>query len=140
MWTPSRAGQRSAASSRIPWDSPRRAERRKSNRYPIRMKLRFTVPRPQGGGPRVIRSDRSIDISRHGILFTFPEPLTVGQMMEGSIVWPIPQAGGIPVNLLLKGVVVRSESGQAALQIARYEFRAARATGAPLARVGGSSQ
>jgi PilZ domain len=139
MWTPSRAGRRSATSSRIPWDSPRHAERRKSNRYPIRMKLRFTVPRPQGGGPRVIRSGRSIDISRHGILFTFPEPLTVGQMMEGSIFWPVPRAGGIPVKLEVKGAVVRSESGRIALQIARHEFRAVRAT-APLARAGGSSQ
>jgi len=140
MWTASRAGQRPATSSGIPWDSPRRAERRKSIRYPIRMKLRFTVPRPQGGGPRVIRSGSSIDISRHGILFTSPEPLAVGQMMEGSIVWPVPQAGGIPVKLVLKGAVVRSESGRVALEIARYEFRTACATGAPPARAEGSSQ
>jgi PilZ domain len=139
MWTTSRAGRTAASRSRIPWDSPGRADRRKSIRYPIRMKMRFTMPRPEDGGQRVIRSVRSIDMSRHGILFTSPEPLAVGQTMEGSIAWPVPQAGGIPVKLEVKGAVVRSESGRIALEIVRYEFRAARAT-APLARAEGSSQ
>jgi PilZ domain len=139
MWTTSKAGRTPATSSRIPRGSPGWAERRKSKRYPIRMKLRITVPRSQGGGPRVIRSGRSIDISRHGILFTSREPLAAGQMIDGSIVWPVPQAGGIPVKLEVRGAVVRSESGRIAVDIARYEFRTARAT-APLARAEGSSQ
>jgi len=101
--------------------------------------MRLTVPRPEGGGTPVTRSARSVDISRDGMLFTSHEPLAVGQTMEGSIDWPIPQSGGVPVKLEVKGAVVRSENGRIALQIVRYEFRAARAT-APLARARGSSQ
>lgn len=141
MWTTSRAGRKptTTTSTRIPLDSPGSEERRKSIRYPIRMKMRFTLPRPESGGTPVSRSARSIDISRDGILFTSPEPLAVGQTMEGSIDWPVHQTGGIPVKLEVKGAVVRSENGRIALQIVRFEFRSTRAT-APLARAGGSSQ
>jgi hypothetical protein len=93
-------------------------------RYPIRMKLLFNIPHPKGG-PWV---GCSIDISSHGILFSCAAPVTVGQVVEGSIVWPVPQAGGMPVKLLWNGTVVRRQGGLIALQIATYEFRA---VGAP---------
>ena len=122
-WTSSEVRRKSAPRLRTRLGYPLVAERRKSMRYNIRMKLRFTVPHPNGGAS-VSRAGRSVDISSHGILFTSPQRLAAGQAIEGSIIWPVAQAGSIPMTLEFKGVVVRSTGARIAIEIARHEFLA----------------
>lgn len=91
-------------------------------RYPIRMKLRFTS-QPGDGSPAVTRRGHCVDISRRGLLFRTAIPVTVGQVLEGSMAWPVRQAEDLAVTLFWKGRVVRIQGGRIAVRVRRYEFR-----------------
>ena len=62
-------------------------------------------------------------MSSSGILFTTSVPLSVGMTVELSITWPIALNGSCPLNLVVLGRVVRSDSEMAAMRFDRYEFQ-----------------
>jgi hypothetical protein len=101
-----------------------RAEGRASTRFPMTLEVRYTVPghrRPAGTG-----SGRSIDLSSSGMTFTADRPLRTGQRLEVSIDWPVLLGGFVKLQLMMLGVVVRTDGTITALEIRRHEFRTRR--------------
>jgi hypothetical protein len=100
------------------------SERRASTRFPLNLEVRYTVAgcrAPVEGG-----SGRTIDMSSSGLSFTADRPLPTGVKLEVSIDWPALLDGGVQLQLVVSGVVVRSSGAVIALRIERHEFRTRR--------------
>lgn len=100
------------------------SERRSSTRFPLNLEVRYTVAgcrAPVEGG-----SGRTIDMSSSGLSFTADRPLPTGGKLEVSIDWPALLDGGVQLQLVASGVVVRSSGAVIALRIERHEFRTRR--------------
>ena len=69
---------------------------------------------------------RTIDISSSGLCFEAEKPQRCGQPIEVSIAWPILLYDGVPLQLHVRGKVVRVEGSQTAACILWYEFRTRR--------------
>jgi hypothetical protein len=99
-------------------------ERRASTRFPLNLEVRYTVsshriPREKGSG-------HTIDVSSSGLSFTADRPLAIGQRLGVSIDWPALLNGGVQLQLMMSGVVVRTSGTVTALQILRHEFKTRR--------------
>jgi hypothetical protein len=66
----------------------------------------------------------ALNASSTGIAFECDRPLPVDARIELSVNWPVPFAGASPLQLELKGRVVRCEGTRVACAIERFEFRA----------------
>jgi hypothetical protein len=53
----------------------------------------------------------------------------LGHMVEVSVKWPARLGGTCPLQFVAIGKVMRSEEGQAAVKIERYEFKTCSANG-----------
>jgi hypothetical protein len=53
----------------------------------------------------------------------------MGHLVEISVNWPARLGGTCPLQFVAMGKVTRSETGQAAVRIERYEFKTRSATG-----------
>ncbi len=97
-------------------------ERRASTRYPVTLEVRYATP---GRDARVemMGSGRTIDVSSSGLRFTADRPLLTGQKLEVSIDWPVLLGGDVKLQLVIAGVVVRTNGTEVALQIQRHDFR-----------------
>jgi hypothetical protein len=91
-------------------------ERRRRQRHPIQRSVRFREPRG------VIRGGTSVDLSSGGISFIAEDPPLQGQSLELHLSWPAERPGGIPLELVVKGRVVRREADRAAMSFTRYEI------------------
>jgi hypothetical protein len=91
-------------------------ERRGRQRYPIQRSVRFREPRG------VIRGGTSVDLSSGGLSFIAEDPPIRGQSLELALSWPAVRPGGIPLELVVVGRVVRHETYRAALSFTRYEI------------------
>jgi hypothetical protein len=100
-------------------------DRRGNVRYPLNLEVRYTVVGHRG--PAENGSGRTIDMSISGLSFTADRPLSIGQRLDLSIEWPVLLDGGVQLQLVTSGVVVRSAGAVLALRIARPEFRTKRA-------------
>jgi len=47
----------------------------------------------------------------------------MGRLVEVAVNWPVRLNGACPLQFVAVGKVIRSEATQAAVQIARYEFK-----------------
>jgi hypothetical protein len=112
---------------RLPKDA--KAERRANIRFPLTLEIRYAVW--ERGGPVDRGSGRSIELSSTGLSFTADRPLRTGQTLEVYIEWPVLLGGGVKLQLIMAGVVVRTNGRATALESMRYEFRTRRL--APLA-------
>jgi hypothetical protein len=101
------------------------SERRAKIRFPLNLELRYRVA--GACGPIENGSGRTIDISSSGLSFTSDNPLSIGQMLDLFIDWPIQLDGGIQLQLVLWGVVVRTTGAVTALRFERHQFRTRRA-------------
>ncbi len=97
------------------------ADRRETNRFPVREDVRYRVLHARGLPSRGV--GKTLDIGSRGILFTTQERLPVGRLVEVSVNWPVRLGGDCPLQFVAVGKVVRSEATKAAVQIARYEFK-----------------
>jgi hypothetical protein len=100
-------------------------DRRGTVRFPVNLELRYSVVghrRPAENG-----SGRTIDMSSSGLSFTPDTPLSIGQTLDVSIDWPVLLDGGVPLQLVVSGVVVRSGGAVIAMRIERHEFKTRRA-------------
>ena len=105
---------------RLPRDeSP---ERRATNRFPMTLEIRYVVR----CAPAETGSGRTIDLSSSGLSFVADRPLLIGQKLDVSIDWPVLLNGGVQLQLMMSGSVVRSNESETALQIERHEFRTRR--------------
>lgn len=94
-------------------------ERRSTRRFPLSLKLRYLLPDSSGGEGNVL------DISSGGILFQTGAIVPVGGTADVVVMWPYLLNGDCPLQLLVKGMVLRSGPQGTALRISRYEFRTA---------------
>ena len=100
------------------------AERRASTRFPLTLEVRYGVSNLLA--PAETGSGRTIDLSSSGLSFTADGPLRTGQQLDLAIDWPVLLDGGVQLQLMLSGVVVRTNGTTTALQIRRHEFRTRR--------------
>jgi hypothetical protein len=76
--------------------------------------------------PRETGSGRIVDLSSVWLRFTADRPLLIGRRLDVSIDWPVLLDGGVQLQLILSGKVVRSNGPEIALQIERHEFKTRR--------------
>jgi hypothetical protein len=97
-------------------------ERRSSNRWPIIREVRYKV---MTGRQKVkhIGSGKTLNMSGKGVLFTTESTLAQGELVELAVSWPALLNGVLPLKLVARGLVVRTEDNQAAISIERYEFK-----------------
>ena len=96
-------------------------DRRTAKRFPISLEVRYQpigTNRPHKRGGRGF----TVNISSSGVLFTSYSTLPVKQRLELSISWPVLLEGRLPLKLVVRGRVVRSEPGRVAIRIECYEF------------------
>jgi hypothetical protein len=97
-------------------------DRRASNRVPIERDVRYRVL-----GSRKTRFQagfgRTLNMSSRGVLFTTETDLPIGERIELAVSWPVQLNDETPLKLVAQGILVRSESTQAAISIERHEFR-----------------
>jgi len=96
-------------------------DRRENSRFPLREGLRYRLLNLRGD--RVSGSGSTLNMGSGGILFTTEELLPVGRSVELSVDWPAQLNGNCPLKFVAVGRVIRSEAGQAAVRIERYEFK-----------------
>jgi hypothetical protein len=99
-------------------------DRRGSIRFPLNLEVQYRVLGHRG--PAENGSGRTSDISISGLSFTAERPLSIGQRLELSIEWPVLLDGGVQLQLVTSGVVVRSDGAVIALRIGRPEFKTRR--------------
>jgi hypothetical protein len=100
------------------------AERRASTRFALNLEVTFTVTTRHSDVKS--GSGRTIDLSSSGLSFTTDQPLLPGQKIDVSIDWPVLLDGAIKLQLVMSGVVVRSDATMIALRIKKHEFRTRR--------------
>jgi hypothetical protein len=96
-------------------------DRRETARFPIEREICYKLLRRNGGNEQ--GTGKSINISSGGVLFTTDCALQPGIGIEVTISWPVRLDSEVPLRLVVRGRVVRSDSGHAAMVISRYEFR-----------------
>jgi hypothetical protein len=100
------------------------AEHRSSTRFPLNLEVRYTVLSHLG--PAGAGYGTACDMSSSGLSFIAGRPLPIGQKLRVSVDWPVLLHGGVPLQLVVDGVVVRTGGAVMALQIERHEFRTRR--------------
>jgi len=99
-------------------------ERRASIRFPLTLEVSFAASERRALVE--IGSGCTIDVSSSGLSFTADRSLLPGQKLEVSIDWPVLLDEGIRLQLIVSGVVVRTNGAVTALKIHRHEFRTRR--------------
>jgi hypothetical protein len=64
------------------------------------------------------------DLSTSGVAFHCRRPLPVGAHIEMSIAWPVKYQDAYPVDLLITGLIMRSESGRTVARMTSHKLRA----------------
>ena len=101
------------------------SDRRSSVRVPVDLEVRYSVVGPRR--PVENGSGRTIDMSSSGLSFTADTALSIGQTLDVSIDWPVPLDGGVQLQIVASGVVVRTAGAVTAIRIERHDFRTRRA-------------
>ena len=96
-------------------------ERRATRRFPVALQLEYKALRHA----ELIREGvgRTINISSGGVLFEADGPLDRDLRLELSIEWPVYYRKSPRLRLMAFGEIVRVHEKEAAVRIARREFR-----------------
>jgi hypothetical protein len=99
-------------------------DRRGKSRFAIRRDLRFKILEKE----QVVSTGNglTVDLSSQGVAFETPAKLSVGELLELSISWPVLLDETCLMQLVVFGHVVRARRGLVACTIDRYEFRTQR--------------
>lgn len=99
-------------------------ERRGKSRFAIRREVRFKILEQE----QVLStgSGQTVDLSSHGVAFETAAKLSVGELLELSISWPVLLDETCLMQLVVFGHVVRTRRNTVACTIDRYEFRTQR--------------
>lgn len=92
------------------------SERRNSPRYPIAVPAKYNV----GDCPHYAQT---CDISSGGVFIHTQDTLTVGDKIQLRLEWPVLLEGRCPLQLAIKGEVIRTDLHGAAIRISTYEYR-----------------
>jgi hypothetical protein len=97
------------------------AEQRSRRRYPLELALEYKLL-----GKRERRgAGKTRNISSKGVLFEVAEPLPVTGLIEVMMSWPCLLEGACPLNLVMKGRIVRIDGKGVAIESKQHEFRTA---------------
>jgi len=91
-------------------------DRRSQRRFPISVPLRYTVSGVEGEG-------WTLDLSSHGAMIQVRQKLPRGRGIRLFIDWPAKLDDRIPLQLVVKGTILRSTAVTTAIAISTYEFR-----------------
>jgi hypothetical protein len=94
-------------------------ERRRKNRFPLRVEVRYKLLNRDVATPGV---GKTLNIGSGGVLLTTEQRLPIGRTIELSLNWPA-MLDGTPLKFVATGPIVRAEEDRAAVRIERYEFR-----------------
>jgi hypothetical protein len=97
-------------------------ERRSKVRYPIRLSVRYRGLGRMGG---VVGVGQTLDLSSSGILVESPhqQEVSVGSRLEVGVEWPVMLDGTSPLQVVVRGRVVRSGMFRFAVSFQGYQFR-----------------
>jgi Flp pilus assembly protein TadG len=95
--------------------------RRDTDRFDIEREVRFKVLNRKGGDETGV--GKTINLSSNGLLITTDRRVVPGKNVEVSISWHAQLNSTIPLKLVARGRVVRSEDTSAAVEIQHSEFR-----------------
>ena len=99
-----------------------------------RDKLRFPIEKDvcyqcvKRGRISTVGVGKTFQISSREVRFTTQYPLLRGERVRLAVDWPAMLGDACPMKLEISGSVIRSLPGEAAVDIARYEFRTRGAT------------
>ena len=108
--------------SRFSDRKPGRDERRAATRLPIEREVRYKL---LGKGNLLTQAGegKTVNISSAGALFTTQTALPEKQLVELAVNWPARLNGLLPLNLVIRGRVIRSHETQCAIRIEQYDFK-----------------
>jgi len=95
-------------------------EWRSQLRYNLSLELQFSYRR---GKHTWHGTGRTRDISGKAICFECDQELPSGVQLELCIAWPVPLQGLFPLEMVVRGALLRSQGGLALLRLAEFEFR-----------------
>ena len=112
-------------------------DRRADKRYEIRLDLRWKLVRRR----RVLETGAgyTVDLSSGGILFEAGRQLPVGFHLELWVSWPIMLHSVSPLQLFVRGKIVRSQDGRTAVRMQQHELRTAGQAAEASSRAAGGS-
>jgi hypothetical protein len=96
-------------------------DRRHNRRYDISLELRWK--RLRRGKVLEVGTGETIDISSGGILFRAEKALPLGDRLELAVGWPVLVDNFPRLQLIVSGIVVRSNGTQNAITMIQHEFR-----------------
>jgi len=98
-------------------------DRRSDRRYEMQLELRWRLlhrRKVQDAG-----AGHTIDLSSGGVAFEVGRKLPLGLKIELSVAWPVLLQRVAPMQLVISGLIVRSDSARTAMRIHQHEFRTA---------------
>ena len=102
----------------LPCEDDGRRERRW---FPIQQDVRYQCVK--GSRISTVGVGKTLEISSSEVRFTTQQPLKQGQKVRLAMNWPAMLDNTCRMKLEIVGCIVRSEPGEAAVKIERYEFR-----------------
>jgi hypothetical protein len=96
-------------------------ERRSHSRYPISLEVEYTLL--NRGQIERLGYGSTLNVSSNGILFEADDALPSGRSIKLAIKCPFLMDGACALKLHVRGIVVRSDTKKAAVQIIHHEFR-----------------
>jgi c-di-GMP-binding flagellar brake protein YcgR len=94
--------------------------RRKSERFPIHLGLRYRVS--QKGFESRWYTGTTRDISKDGLCIRTRRALPAGSHIELHVDWPARYQSVYPVDLHVTGLVIQSRGGKSAVRICSHRF------------------
>lgn len=94
-------------------------ERRTKTRYPLRLAVSYRTRVTMGTG-------QTLNVSSSGLWMACQHRLSPGAPIELRLAWPHLLNGGIPLQLALRGRVVRAEDAHCGIEFVHHQFRTAK--------------
>jgi hypothetical protein len=99
----------------------RNTDRRASRRYELRLPLQYRVSNK--GYMAVSGTGTTREVSSSGLSFRCRRPLPVGSHIELTIDWPARYNQEKPMELVVTGIVARSDGGRTAVRLTSKRFQ-----------------
>jgi len=96
-------------------------DKRLHRRYPIALEVQYKLS--HNGEVTALGTGRTFNISSGGVLFQTSAELPATGEIELRMPWPLALGGDCPLNLVVHGRIVRSDSKGTAIRSLRHEFR-----------------
>ena len=96
-------------------------DRRTNHRYDIHLPVHYRVT--QRGFLPLSGTGTTREMSSTGLSFRCRHPLPVGGHVELAIEWPARAEADKPMELVITGIIIRSDGGRTAVRLTSKRFR-----------------